>query len=574
MAEGVYVHQTEGYPLLSASWHPARNGDLVLESFLSGSEKKVWWICEKGHVWQASVASRVKGCGCPYCANRRVLPGFNDLETTNPALADQWHPEKNGNLTPRQVTQGTRKSVWWRCGQGHAWQAVIADRNSGNGCPYCANKRVQKGYNDLQTTDPTLALEWDFAANGDWLPETVTRGSHKKAWWRCLAGHHWQAEIKSRASGMGCPYCSNQRVLPGYNDLRTKMPALADQWHPTKNGALAPERITAGSNRKVWWQCARGHTWAATISSRVHGSGCPSCAKKRVEAGENDLRTVAPELLDQWHPAKNIGLTPEMVAHGSHRKVWWLCSRGHAWQATVKNRLKEQGCPICSNKRVELGYNDLQTRYPELASEWDPEKNGTLLPNQVVYGSHRHAWWKCRQGHSWRTSVVSRTRGGGCPVCAGVRKVSFPEKAIVYYLKGIFPDLRENVTRANLTWLGRREIDIYIPSLRLGIEYDGPRHTLALDQRKNALCAQNNVRLIRIRDDILPDDPSGSVNIRHNSRNDRSLEQAIGRALQWICETYSISAAADVNLHRDRTKIRCLLGSPEDGNIFTCDMER
>ena len=78
-----------------------------------------------------------KKYGCPYCNNRKTLKGFNDLETINPTLASEWNYEKNIGLTPADVTPNSYKKVWWKCSQGHEWQAMIGNRNAGQGCPVC-----------------------------------------------------------------------------------------------------------------------------------------------------------------------------------------------------------------------------------------------------------------------------------------------------------------------------------------------------------------------------------------------------------------------------------------------------
>ena len=109
----------------------------------------------------------------------------------------------------------------------------------------------------------------------------MTIGSHKKVWWRCPLGHSYPAIIADRTRrGSGCPYCTNRKVLPGFNDLATKEPVLALQWHPTRNGSLTPQQVTVGSSRKVWWLCEKGHAWRAVIGSRTgkQRHGCPVCA--------------------------------------------------------------------------------------------------------------------------------------------------------------------------------------------------------------------------------------------------------------------------------------------------------
>ena len=126
-----------------------------------------------------------------------------------------------------------------------------------------------------------------------------------------------------------------------------------------------------------------------------------------------------------WHPTRNKPLCPSDVSDGSHKRVWWQCGEGHEWQAKVYTVIKDgSGCPYCAGRRAVTGENDLQTLYPEVAKQWDAEKNGTLTPNLVVPSAHDKVWWKCALGHSWQAAVFSRTgrRPGGCPYCTG-RKV-------------------------------------------------------------------------------------------------------------------------------------------------------
>ena len=128
-------------PELAKEWNYEKNGSLKPEHVLANSMKKVWWKCEKGHEWQASINNRNKDVGCPYCSGRKVLKGFNDLATKNPKLASEWNYEKNGCLKPEDFTVGSGKKVWWICDKGHEWQARIDGRSHGNGCPYCSGRK-------------------------------------------------------------------------------------------------------------------------------------------------------------------------------------------------------------------------------------------------------------------------------------------------------------------------------------------------------------------------------------------------------------------------------------------------
>ena len=276
-------------PDLAAQWHPEKNGSTTPADVLEGSHYKAWWICEKGHEWQAIVKSRaIGGTGCPVCTNRRLSPGENDLAATHPELARQWHPDRNGSLTPHDVVAGTRRKVWWQCDKGHEWQATVTARAGNNSdCPVCAGKMVIPGENDLATHFPEISAQWHPARNGNLTPEGVTPYSNKKVWWLCSLGHEYTAMVSARTmNGSDCPYCANRKVLPGFNDLAALEPEVAKQWHPALNGTLTPEMVTAGSHRKVWWQCPSGHIWKAVVYSRAgpQKTGCPICAgrvKKR-----------------------------------------------------------------------------------------------------------------------------------------------------------------------------------------------------------------------------------------------------------------------------------------------------
>ena len=213
------------------------------------------------------------------------LREYTEKETSllfsNPEIAKEWNYEKNGNLKPEHFAANSHKKVWWKCPKGHEWQSTIKDRNSGNGCPYCASKMVLKGYNDLQAVNPSLTKEWNYEKNNGLTPVDVTPNSHLKVWWKCSNGHEWQAAIADRNGGRGCPYCAGKKVLIGYNDLQTINPTLANEWNYEKNNGLTPAEVTPNSHLKAWWKCSQGHEWQALISNRHKGNGCPQCAREK-----------------------------------------------------------------------------------------------------------------------------------------------------------------------------------------------------------------------------------------------------------------------------------------------------
>ena len=358
-----------GQESLLTSWDTEKNKPTHPEDVSTGAHYKAWWTCARGHSWQAAVYSRTGGSGCPYCTGRRAWIGENDLASQQPEIAAQWHPKKN-TLTAEQVTVGSHHKVWWLCAKGHQWRAEVKTRVSGTGCPYCANRAVIPGENDLATTHPDLVREWVHGRN-KLSPKEVTAGTTRKAWWRCERGHEWQATVASRARGVGCPICAGKVIVPEENDLGSRFPDVAAEWHPTKNGTLTPEKCSPSSNRKVWWRCPLGHEYQAAVGARtVSGSDCPFCAGRKVLVGFNDLATLEPAVAASWHPTLNGTLTPEDVTTGSRRKVWWKCPEGHSWKAVIYSRARSQksGCPVCAGRVKEAQ----QVRYARLLEK--PQK--------------------------------------------------------------------------------------------------------------------------------------------------------------------------------------------------------
>lgn len=337
---------------LLKQWHPVRNAPLTPKDVTYGSSRKVWWRCGKGHEWEAKVYTRTSGeSGCPYCAGLKVWIGDNDLASERPDLAAEWHPVKNGRLTPEQVVSQSHKAIWWICEKGHEWRATVKSRAEGCGCPFCANRMVLAGENDLSSMRPDLAAQWHPTKNRKLTPRDVVTRTSRKVWWQCEKGHEWQASIASRANGCGCPVCAGKVVIPGENDLATAFPDLVAQWHSVRNGTMRPENVSPYSNRKVWWLCPQGHEYQVMVAARAYrGTGCPYCSGRKVLPAFNDLAVREPIVAAQWHPTLNGTLTPEMVTTGSHRKVWWECPNGHVWKAVIHSRtgVTKSGCPVCT----------------------------------------------------------------------------------------------------------------------------------------------------------------------------------------------------------------------------------
>jgi len=132
------------YPNIAKDWHPTKNGDLKSQNLAAGSNVKIWWQCKKKHVWKTMIETRtLQGSGCPYCKGKKVSKD-NNLAVLCPEIAKEWHPTKNGNLTPEDVTRGSDKKVWWKCKKKHEWDTTIKHRTRGTGCPNCRKEKLDQ----------------------------------------------------------------------------------------------------------------------------------------------------------------------------------------------------------------------------------------------------------------------------------------------------------------------------------------------------------------------------------------------------------------------------------------------
>ena len=277
----------------------------------------------------------------------KLIPGENDLAALFPEIAKQ----ANG-WDPITVTAKSSKKLSWKCNKGHTWDATVAHRTNGRGCPFCANKKVWFGFNDLKTKFPEISAE----AVG-WDPSTVHPGSAKILRWECKKGHQWSTSPNVRTRGYGCPVCSNKKISTD-NCLAAHFPELSKEWHFSKNHNLTPHDVTPGSSKKVWWQCSKSkeHTWEAKVAARAkEHKGCPFCSGRRVSS-ENSLAHLFPEIALEWHPIKNGALTPKDVTSSSMKKVWWQCTKNktHEWEAFIGARQKGHGCPFCLKSQQQL----------------------------------------------------------------------------------------------------------------------------------------------------------------------------------------------------------------------------
>ena len=466
---------------LMSEWDWENNDKLGLDpsKIKLKSDKKPYWICQYGHRWQTSVKHRSNGTNCPYCSGHLVIPGETDLATVNPSLAAEWHPTKNGDLTPKDVKPQSNKKVWWLCSNGHEYKSKINNRYNGNGCPACRNELhtsfpeqaiyfyIKQYFNaksrenvfgkevDVYFPDKNIGIEYDgeyfhsgehaikkelekdriLDKNGirvlrvkesnennisDDTIYYIYNTKHSNLPWviisllEILGVTVAEIDIEADRGNIYELYIHEEKE----QSLKSKFPKITKEWNYEKNGRLTPDMVRPASNKIVWWICEKNHEWQASIANRTSGNNCPICSGHTVLPGYNDLQTKYPDLALEWDYDKNKDLLPTSVMPRSGKKAWWICDKGHEWEARICTRAAGQGCPYCIGKQVLEGFNDLSTTNPELSLEWNFEKN-TLLPTMVSRGSNKKVWWKCKTcGHEWQASIKNRNKGRGCPECA------------------------------------------------------------------------------------------------------------------------------------------------------------
>ncbi len=337
------------------------------------------------------------------------------------------------------------------------------------------------------------------------------------------------------------------------NSVANRYPHILEEWDYEKN-SISPYDISPTSPIIVWWKCPSGlHSYEMRIDVRTKpkSSGCPYCSipARRVLKGFNDLATKHPELLAEWDYSRNGNISPDNVLSGSGQKVWWVCKKGHSYDQHIVNRANGAGCPYCSHQKMLKGYSDLATTNPELLSEWDYEKND-YLPSEISVGVHKKIWWKCPFGHSYQSYPYNRCghMHSGCPICDKENHTSFPEQALYFYILRYFPD----AINSDKTAIGM-ELDIFIPSHKIAIEYDGKKwhKNNKYELKKNHECKKNNILLMRIREDGLELYDDCYCIVRENVKSNLSLTNVIKQVLFDIDNILD----TDVDVERDSAKI-------------------
>lgn len=346
------------------------------------------------------------------------------LMTVNPVLAAQYS-DKNAVPLETVYANSGKKALWHCLVDDYEWEAVIASRNGGRGCPSCSGK-VATPKNSLMSLHPDVAKYYHPTKNAAPV-ESVIAQSHKKVWWFCDEGHDYIAmPLNKVRQGDGCPKCSGRYATPE-NNLAVDNAALAAEFDAEKNAPLTAADFTPQSSKKVWWLCKEGHSWSIAVSSRngTKQSGCPYCDGKKVST-TNSLEALYPDVAAEFDAIKNE-LSAAEVTSGTHVNYWWKCANSHSWFTSPNARTgtKRNGCPECSKtprtSKIELALRDALRKdgvLSNVATEYNTYldiSNGKIKRIAVdIYGEYLHRqvvveydswWWHSGSGSKEDPSV-------------------------------------------------------------------------------------------------------------------------------------------------------------------------
>lgn len=454
-------------PDIASQWHPTKNGDLKLENITYGYGKKVWWKCNKcGYEWQSTPnnRSRKKNNKCPCCEGKVCIYGKNDLSTTNPDLAKEWHPIKNGELRAEDVTKGSGKRVWWKCPIGHEYQAEIANRSNGTNCPICNSGRrtsfpeqalfyyihqiYQSAINnykakflgqmelDIYIPEINIAIEYD----GDPWHGSGIKGKQKrdeKKYAICKQKNIQLIRVRENIEGWYTDVADYIFGLDNKNKVRNLDRLIAEVIH----------HITFGNMSRLYILQV-----VDTERDRFNILNALNLVKKKNSFGDN-----FPELLKEWHPTKNENFTPYMFGIHSKEKMWWQCLNcGKEYQSAFEHRARGHGCPDCGRKKIsqalKLSVHQINIETGEIIKTYDSVREAAeytkIMPSNIsmVCTGQR----KSAGGYGWR--YVNGFMG-----CKNKKSKS------VYMIS---VDTNEILKEFNSTRDAAREVDVYEGSIR------------------------------------------------------------------------------------------------------------
>lgn len=324
------------------------------------STKKVWWICEQGHEYEARISNRSSGTKCKKCVNpnvseiERKIYYFMHLVFGDAINSHKIYPEGKKSIETDIFIPSLNTAIEYDGIYYHKSEFKV-QRDIGK------NKRIdEEGIKLIRLREvglpPTGILEFTHFSNiKNGLKTLIVEVlNYLKLNYALNESHIENIDYVQNLD------FKNHKIDKEFftyqfkeNSLFITDEALSSEWDYERNGSLTPKNVTKGSGKKVWWICSKNgkHKWESIIGNRSKGDGCPYCSGKII-CDDNSLSFFRKDLSEQWNYEKNGNLRPTEVTLYSNKKIWWICKEGHQWEETIANRTtKKCGCPYCSGRR-------------------------------------------------------------------------------------------------------------------------------------------------------------------------------------------------------------------------------
>lgn len=441
----------------------------------NNSTLRAWWICDKNHSFDIFVRDFFRSPKrlCPYCRGKRFGKGINDLQTMYPEIAEKLDEVKS-EISASEIKAAGHKKYWWFCEKEHSYYLSIDQRIRGTGCGVCDGRQIQIGVNDFASVNPDLANELNVELSGITAQQFTIGSAKEKLFWNCQNGHVYKSTPASRHKGNNCGICDGKQFVSGVNDLKTCYPEIALQYDNTKN-SIQSHNIFKSSSKTVWWICANNHSFKSSVSKVTSNQKrCEYCSGRKLVSGFNDLRTKFPELARELDEIKS-GFKASEVLPGEDRIGHWKCSKcEYEWKSNLRNRTsngRKSGCHACVGKVVIKGSNDLLSQRPKAASILNEEKSG-FKADEVSYGSRKNAFWNCSNcSQEIISQVRKRSNLLNQDLCTNCSHNSSAKEQDVFDLVSSL--VNDEVISNTRQVINPYELDIYIPSLKRAIEFNG-----------------------------------------------------------------------------------------------------
>ena len=410
------------YPEIMKQWDYTKN-NILPSQVLPKSNQKAWWICnECGFSYLQRIESKVRGLGCPNCKQKNriktMVSKHGSLLSVAPHFENEWSPNKNNGLTIAEMTPSSNKKVWWRCSNGHEWEASPATRLRGHGCPFCSGRKVTRE-NSLAIKNPELAKEWNYKRNKKLTPYDVSCGSERKVWWICTNGHEWQQTVCNRNAGRGCSKCSAE--------LKTSFPEQAIYYYLSKCVKLESRMKINGWEADLFLP---EYNIAIEYDGIVYHSKDfvkEREIKKNKAFGEKNIFLI--RVKESWDIEKIEENVVYFKVDGRYTRLqngilllFEIIEQQTGIKINLNIDIEKDKLDIISQYYKMDKKNNFAEVYPDLVRFWNYEKNNRLKPENFRSKSNESVWWKCPICNGeWKSTINNIAKGNRCPYCSGHR---------------------------------------------------------------------------------------------------------------------------------------------------------